>query len=259
MAGFDLGRVIGAVLSGGAAPQRRGSPMGYGTRRPPSGNAQLGRALAGLASIAIAVLRRSQSAAPPPAAPAPRPTSSGGKGSGFDWAGPARQGESSTPPIKKAPGQGGLKDAPASAGPWGKAPGATKPATDPWAPVTTEAAEEPSAESAEALLMLRAMIAAAKADGAIDAEERSRIAAQLDDAGLSPAARDTVLADFDKPLTPAALAKLASDPMLAAQLYAAAVVGAGEIAATERAWLDDFAKALKLDHAAAAAIEARLI
>ena len=258
MAGFDLGRVIGAVLSGGAAPQRRGSPMGYGTRRAPTGNAQLGRALAGLASVAVAVLRRSQSSAPPPAAPAPRPTS-GGKGGGFDWAGPARQGESSAAPIKKAPGQGGLKDAPAGAGPWANAPGASKPATDPWAPIKAETEEEPSAETAEALLMLRAMIAAAKADGAIDAEERSRIAAQLDDAGLSPAARDMVLADFDKPLTPAALAKLASDPMLAAQLYAAAVVGAGEIAATERAWLDDFAKALKLDHAAAAAIEARLV
>jgi len=258
MAGFDLGRVIGAVLSGGAAPQRRGSPMGYGTRRAPTGNAQLGRALAGLASVAIAVLKRSQSSAPPPAAPAPRPAS-GGKGGGFDWAGPARQGESSAPPIKKAPGQGGLKDAPAGAGPWANAPGATKPATDPWAPVKAEAEEEPSAETAEALLMLRAMIAAAKADGAIDAEERSRIAAQLDDAGLSPAARDIVLAVFDKPRTPAALAKLASDPMLAAQLYAAAVVGAGDIAATERAWLDEFAKALKLDHAAAAAIEARLV
>jgi tellurite resistance protein len=232
--------------------------MGYGTRRAPSGNAQLGRALAGLASVAVAVLRRSQSSAPAPAAPAPRPAS-GGKGGGFDWAGPARQGESSAPPIKKAPSQGGLKDAPAGAGPWGNAPGATKPATDPWAPVKAEAEEEPSAETAEALLMLRAMIAAAKADGAIDAEERSRIAAQLDDAGLSPAARDMVLADFDKPLTPAALAKLASDPMLAAQLYAAAVVGAGEIAATERAWLDEFAKALKLDRAAAAAIEARLV
>jgi hypothetical protein len=199
--------------------------MGYGTRRAPSGNAQLGRALAGLASVAVAVLRRSQSSAPAPAAPAPRPAS-GGKGGGFDWAGPARQGESSAPPIKKAPGQGGLKDAPAGAGPWGNAPGAPKPATDPWAPVAAEPEEEPSAETAEALLMLRAMIAAAKADGAIDAEERSRIAAQLDDAGLSPAARDMVLADFDKPLTPAALAKLASDPMLAAQLYAAAVVGA---------------------------------
>ncbi|MCX7367889.1 MAG: DUF533 domain-containing protein [Alphaproteobacteria bacterium] len=258
MAGFDLGRVIGAVLSGGAAPQRRGSPMGYGTRRAPTGNAQLGRALAGLASVAIAVLKRSQSSAPTPAAPAPRPAT-GGKGGGFDWAGSARQGESSAPTIKKAPGLGGLKDAPAGAGPWANAPGATKPATDPWAPVKAEAEEEPSAETAEALLMLRAMIAAAKADGAIDAEERSRIAAQLDDAGLSPAARDMVLADFDKPLTPAALAKLASDPMLAAQLYAAAVVGAGEIAATERAWLDEFAKALKLDRAAAAAIEARLV
>jgi uncharacterized membrane protein YebE (DUF533 family) len=106
--------------------------------------------------------------------------------------------------------------------------------------------------------MLRVMIAAAKADGAIDAEERGRIAAQLDGAGLSAKARDAVLADFDKPQSPAALAKLASDPMLAAQLYAAAVVGAGEIAAAERAWLDELAKALKLDRAATAAIEARL-
>jgi tellurite resistance protein len=221
----------------------------------PAGNAQLGRALAGLAGIAIEALRRSQAPAP---APQPRPTPQAKGGSGFDWAGPAKAGGSATP-VKKTPGQGGLKDAPASPSPWGNAPGASKPATDPWAPVAAEADEEPSAETDEALLMLRAMIAAAKADGAIDAEERGRIAAQLDGAGLSAKARDAVLADFDKPLSPAALAKLASDPMLAAQLYAAAVVGAGEIAAAERAWLDEFAKALKLDRAAAAAIETRLI
>ena len=255
MAGFDLGRVIGAVLSG-AGGTSRSSPAGYG-RRAPSGNAQLGRALAGLASIAIAVLKRNQSSAPRPSVPAPQPTASGGKGAGFDWAGPARQGENYAPPIKKAPGQGGLKDAPTSTGPWGNA--SAKAAADPWAPVAAEREDEPNAESAEALLMLRAMIAAAKADGAIDAEERSRIAAQLDGAGLSAKARDAVLADFDKPLSPAALARLASDPMLAAQLYAAAVVGAGEIAAAERTWLDEFAKALKLDRAAAAAIEARLV
>ena len=238
MAGFDLGRVIGAVLGGGTAPRRR-SPTRSRSRATAS-NAQLGRALAGLAGIAIEALRRSQTAPPAPAAPPPRPVPPSGKGGGgFDWAGPARP-------------------APASPGPWGKAPGAAKPAADPWAPITAEPEEEPSAETAEALLMLRAMIAAAKADGAIDAEERGRIAAQLDGAGLSAAARDTVLADFDKPLAPTALAKLASDPMLAAQLYAAAVVGAGEIAAAERAWLDEFAKALKLDRAAAAAIEARL-
>ena len=255
MAGFDLGSVIGAVLSGGAAPRRRGPSLSR--PRMPAGNAQLGRALAGLAGIAIEALRRSQAPAPAPA-PQPRPIPQAKGGSGFDWAGPSKTGGSATP-VKKTPGQGGLKDAPASPSPWANAPGATKPATDPWAPVKAEAEEEPSAETAEALLMLRAMIAAAKADGAIDAEERGRIAAQLDGAGLSAKARDAVLADFNKPLTPAALAKLASDPMLAAQLYAAAVVGAGEIAATERAWLDDFAKALKLDHAAAAAIEARLV
>ena len=254
MAGFDLGSVIGAVLSGGAAPRRR-SPSLSRTRMPAS-NAQLGRALAGLAGIAIEALRSSQAPAPAPA-PQPRPTPQGKGGSGFDWKGPATAGGSATP-LKKAPGQGGLKDAPASPSPWGNAPGATKPAADPWAPVAAEAEEEPIAESAEALLMLRVMIAAAKADGAIDAEERGRIAAQLDGAGLSAKARDAVLADFDKPQSPAALAKLASDPMLAAQLYAAAVVGAGEISQPERAWLDEFAKALKLDRAAAAAIEARL-
>ena len=255
MAGFDLGSVIGAVLSGGAAPRRRGPSLSR--PRMPAGNAQLGRALAGLAGIAIEALRRSQAPAPAPA-PQPRPIPQAKGGSGFDWAGPSKAGGSATP-VKNTPGQGGLKDTPASPSPWANEPGATKPATDPWAPIKAETEEEPSAETAEALLMLRAMIAAAKADGAIDAEERSRIAAQLDDAGLSPAARDMVLADFDKPLTPAALAKLASDPMLAAQLYAAAVVGAGEIAATERAWLDEFAKALKLDRAAATALEARLV
>ncbi len=234
MAGFDLGRVIGAVLGGGAAPRRRSAPR-YRTRAA-SGNAQLARALAGLAGVAIEVLRQSQSPAPP----APRPAPAGkDKGGSFDWSGPSRQGAGTPPPARNAPG-------------------AAKPAADPWAPVATAPEQEPSAETAEALLMLRSMIAVAKADGAIDAEERGRIAAQLDGAGLSPAARDMVLADFDKPLTPAALAKLASDPMLAAQLYAAAVVGAGEIAEAERAWLDQFAKALKLDRAAAAAIEARL-
>ena len=235
MAGFDLGRVIGAVLGGGAVPRRRSAPR-YRTRAA-SGNAQLARALAGLAGVAIEVLRQSQSPAPP----APRPAPAGkDKGGSFDWSGPSRQGAGTPPPARNAPG-------------------ATKSASDAWAPVAAAPEEEPSAESAEALLMLRAMIAAAKADGAIDAEERGRIGAQLDGAGLSPAARDKVLADFDKPLTPAALAKLASDPMLAAQLYAAAVVGAGEIAAAERAWLDEFAKALKLNRAAATAIEARLI
>jgi uncharacterized membrane protein YebE (DUF533 family) len=115
-----------------------------------------------------------------------------------------------------------------------------------------------SAEDREGLLMLRAMIAAAKADGQVDAAERARIADQLDAAGLGPAARDAVLAEFDRSATPEALAREARDPMLAAQLYAAAVAGAASIEGAERAWLDGFAKALRLDRAATEAIERRI-
>ncbi|MDB5413788.1 MAG: Inner rane protein yebE [Rubritepida sp.] len=115
-----------------------------------------------------------------------------------------------------------------------------------------------SAEAAESHLMLRAMIAAARSDDAVDKAERAAIAAQLDAAGLSPAERDRVLADFDHPADIEELAAAARDPMLAAQLYAAAFAAAGELSAPERAWLDRLAIALKLDGAAKTAIEHRL-
>jgi uncharacterized membrane protein YebE (DUF533 family) len=102
------------------------------------------------------------------------------------------------------------------------------------------------------------MIAAAKSDGSVDAAERAAIAGQLDAAGLSPEERDFVLNDFDRPLTPEALAKEARDPMLRARLYAAAFAACGNVTPAERAWLDALAKAMRLDKAAAAAIEERL-
>jgi uncharacterized membrane protein YebE (DUF533 family) len=115
-----------------------------------------------------------------------------------------------------------------------------------------------SAEHAEARLLLRAMIAAARADGVVDRAERSAIAAQLDAAGLNAAERDQVLADFDHPATIEQLSNGARDPILRAQLYAAAYAAAGEVSAEERAWLDRLALALKLQPAARTAIEERL-
>lgn len=116
----------------------------------------------------------------------------------------------------------------------------------------------PAAETREALLLLRAMIAGAKADGELDREERAAIARRLDEAGLSAEERDRVLADFDRPAEAAALAREARDPMLAAQIYAAACAGAGAISERERAWLDGLGEALKLSAATRAAIESRL-
>jgi uncharacterized membrane protein YebE (DUF533 family) len=226
---MDLNRVLGALLGGAAQPQRkrRRSPGGVasllGGR---SAEARAARAIGALAVGAIgAWMERSGQAQPAPAAPQPARRAPATP----DVAGPAR----------RLPQTG--------ASPWAQ----PRPAAPP--PDPTGEAEE-----AEALLMIRAMIAAAKADGRVDAAERAAIAAQLDAAGLSAEERDFVLADFDRPLSPEALARDATDPMLRARLYAAAFAGAGEVTPPERTWLDALAQALKLDKAAAAAIEERL-
>ena len=224
---MDLGRVLGALLGGAAQPPRRRRPAqnvfgGRGT------NAQLGRVLGTVAGAAItAMMRGSQNA------PAPTPT-------------PAR-----TPPPRR------------DARPWSAPPAppehrGASPWSLPQAPIDTGEPATPEAEEAEALLLIRAMVAAARADGTLDAGERRAIAGQLDTAGLTAPERDFVLADFDRPMTVEALAREATDPMLKARLYAAAVAGAGSITPGERAWLDQLAKALRLDKAAASAIEARL-
>jgi uncharacterized membrane protein YebE (DUF533 family) len=115
-----------------------------------------------------------------------------------------------------------------------------------------------AAEHAEARLLLRAMVAAAKADALLDAAERRSIATQLDAVALDAAERAAILAEFDHPASAEDLAREAQDPMLAAQIYAAAFAAAGDISPPERAWLDRLSAALKLDAAARATIETRL-
>lgn len=217
---MNLNRVLGALLGGAAQPQRRRrKPGGIGSLLGGrSTEAQVARALAGVATVAIESWMRNRQAAPgtaPQPMPAPHPASY------------------APPPAARRPWQGAAP-----------------------APIPEPAA--PAAEVAEDLLLVRAMVAAAKADGRVDAAERAAIATQLDAAGLSAEERDFVLADFDTPLSPEALAKEARDPMLAARVYAAAFAAAGEVTPEERAWLDRLAKALRLDKAAASAIEERL-
>lgn len=253
MTQFNLGNVLGAVLGGAGATRR---PRRRTTR---GANQDLGRALAMLAGVAIEAMTKGSSA-PQPAPPAPPPRRGQGA-TGGAWGAPVpakappARAPARKPPPAPAPGRGSV---PAS-GPWGGAPTAKPAPAGGWEPVPG-APPPPAipAEEREGLLMLRAMIAAARADGHVDAAERGRIAEQLDAAGLSPAGRDAVLAEFDRAAAPEELAREARDPMLAAQLYAAAVAGAAGIEGAERAWLDGFARALRLDRAAAEAIERRI-
>jgi len=223
---MDMNRLLGALLGGAAQPPRRRrsrAPALMGSR---GAEARIGRLIAGVAVGAVEALMKGQATPAPPE--------------------PIRQ-----PVPRESPREAPRESRAPTARPWGT----TTPAR---APETPAPAAEPDAEAAEDLLLVRAMIAAAQADGALDAAERRAIAAQLDAAGLDAAERDFVLADFDRPMRVEELAAAATDPMLAARIYAAAIAGAGEITPGERAWLDGLARALRLDRAAAASIEQRL-
>lgn len=102
------------------------------------------------------------------------------------------------------------------------------------------------------------MISAARADGTLDAAEREAIAAQLDQADLEAEARELVLREFAQPASVEAIAREVTDPVLAAQIYAACVLAVGEVSAAERAWLDRFAALTGLAAPARRAIEERL-
>lgn len=220
---MDFGRILGALVQGAAAPPRRRTTRRNGLGMTATETRQLGRVLGGLAGAAMDALKTPPAPTPAPAKPAGRVRDVG--------------------PAPRIPQTG--------SSPWTPRPGA-----EPDAPRDEPASRR--AEHDEAVLMTLAMIAAARADGVTDAAERAAIARQLDSAGLTVAERDHVLASFDNPATPEALAARARDPMLRAQVYAAAVAAMGTITAPERAWLDRLGAALKLDAAARGSIEARL-
>lgn len=232
--GMDAKRLLGTLLGGVLEPPRRARRPAR--RRPVSlidirvgGSRRTAAALGALARLAAEVL--AQTTAPAPSAP------------------PAPAGRTPPPP-------------PPAAGDAAKPPPPASPRPAPWGaaqpPPAPAAAPAVEAEDREALLMVRAMIAAARADGAIDAAERAAIAAQLDQAGLEPAARELVLAEFANPASVEALAAEITDPVLAAQVYAACVVAVGEASPAERAFLDALARRTGLAPATVAAIERRL-
>jgi uncharacterized membrane protein YebE (DUF533 family) len=107
-----------------------------------------------------------------------------------------------------------------------------------------------------AMLVLRAMIAAAACDGVVDNAERSRIIGALEGAGLDVHAAKFLDAEFAKPATIAELAAAANTPALAAQAYTAARIAIEPDSATEKAFLTNLAAALGLDAGLVAQIDA---
>ncbi|WEK05253.1 MAG: tellurite resistance TerB family protein [Candidatus Devosia phytovorans] len=95
--------------------------------------------------------------------------------------------------------------------------------------------------------LVRAMIAAAKADGRIDADEKEAIFAKLETMSLSSEEKAWVFDELSTPLDINAVVARADTPEHAAEIYAASLVAITADTASERAYLDALASKLKLD------------
>lgn len=95
-------------------------------------------------------------------------------------------------------------------------------------------------------VMLTAMVAAAKADGHVDAHERSLVEAEIRRLGMDPQDTAWLEQELQRPLDPAEVARAAQGPVQAAELYLASVLMADDTSFMERAYLDELARQLKL-------------
>jgi uncharacterized membrane protein YebE (DUF533 family) len=107
-----------------------------------------------------------------------------------------------------------------------------------------------------AILILRAMIAAAACDGAIDNEERSRIVGGLQQAGLDVYSAKFLDEEFAKPAAIADLAAAAKTDAVKAQVYTAARIAIDPDSMKEKAFLMNLAVSLGLDEGLVAQIDA---
>ena len=141
------------------------------------------------------------------------------------------------------------KNAPASTGAPPMKDITPKPEGTPFLPASAQQRDSMS------LAILRAMIAAAKADGHIDAEEQRRIFGKLDELGLDTEEKAFVIDELRRPLDIDAVVAAATTPELALEIYAASVLAIDPDDPAEQSYLAMLASRLKLDPGLKAAVE----
>ena len=113
-------------------------------------------------------------------------------------------------------------------------------------------------DNKHAKLILKAMIGAAKADGHVDEEEMARIEQALTEMGADDHVRQLVYQELHKPLDPAEIARLATSPQQASEIYLASLIVADEQNFMEKAYLQELAKQLNLSPEVTHQLEAQL-
>ncbi|WP_144640600.1 tellurite resistance TerB family protein [Bordetella genomosp. 13] len=106
--------------------------------------------------------------------------------------------------------------------------------------------------------VLVAMIGAAKADGHVGDQERHMLEDALVKLSGDASDRAWVEAELARPLDPAAVARAARTPEMAAEMYLASLMVVDEESYMERAYLDELARQLKLPASLKEQLEAQL-
>ncbi|WP_298961545.1 tellurite resistance TerB family protein [uncultured Methylobacterium sp.] len=175
-----------------------------------------------------------------------------------------RQWEANRPPAPQGGGQPGGVGGPRY-GAFAPVPAAAPQRSGGFLPSAEEAAAmlggtrfapaSPADEETVARALLTAMIAAAKADGQIDADEQARIFGEMDRHDLDPDDKVFLMDALRAPLDIDAVARLARSPEEATEIYAASVMAIRIDTEPERRYLDDLARRLGLDAGLARHIE----
>ena len=121
-------------------------------------------------------------------------------------------------------------------------------------PQTLDRLPAPQAEQ-HSQAILKALVAAAKADGHVDARERQLIEEELAKLTQDAELRRWLDAELNKPLDPADVARAATTPEMAAEMYLASVLMVDEEHFMERAYLEELARQLRLDPGLKAELE----
>ena len=117
-------------------------------------------------------------------------------------------------------------------------------------------AQAPQGEAEFTLALVRAMIAAAKADGHIDDEEKKKVGDRLALAGLGPEAETFLREELEKPLDLDELVSLAKTEAQRVELYTASRLTIEPDSRAERGYLDLLAGRLQLPDALVDHVEA---
>lgn len=124
-------------------------------------------------------------------------------------------------------------------------------------PQTIDRLPTPQIEE-HSVAILKALVAASKADGHVDAKERQLLDQELGKFSNDMELRRWFESELNKPLDPAEVARAAKTPEMAAEMYIASVLMVDDENFMERSYLEELARQLKIDPALKGELEAQI-